>query len=443
MRGIVLTFIVFASLPLILVKPYFGVLVWSWISYFNPHRYVWGFAAEIRFALVVGALTIIAYAISREPKRLPPSKLTAVLFLFMCWIAFSDLFALFPEFGEGSLSKAVKIIIFNGFLTMALITTRDRIHWLVWIIVMSIGFFGLKGGVFTIVTGGANRVWGPPGFMEDNNALALALLMVMPLMRYLQLTTEKLWVRWSLGISILLCLASVFGSHSRGALVAMVLMFPFFWIKSKHKLMTASLLVVGLGLGLAFMPSNWVERMGTIKTYEEDGSAQSRLQSWGYAIDMANSRPLTGGGFGAFAQNYQKDTFGGPYWNAHSIYFQVLGEQGYVGLLLFLTLLVGSFWKAGQIAHRTRGDPNLKWAHDLAAMLQVSIFAYASAGAFQNLQFFDLAYHLFAMTIALGEIVRQAQEGTEKRKISRESFADQFSGTGRLPAENFRQSPRG
>ncbi len=101
MRAIALTFIIFASLPLILVKPYFGVLVWSWISYFNPHRYIWGFATEIRFALIVGALTIIAYFISREPKRLPSSKLTVLLFLFTCWIAFADLFAIYPEVGEG------------------------------------------------------------------------------------------------------------------------------------------------------------------------------------------------------------------------------------------------------------------------------------------------------------------------------------------------------
>ena len=444
MRSILLSLIILGCLPVILVKPYFGVLVWSWISYFNPHRFVWGFATEIRFALIVGGLTIIAYLFSREPKRLPSSSLTVVLFLFIGWIAFAELFALYPWEGEGDLNQAVKIIAFNGFLTMALLTSRERIHWLIWVIVASIGFYGFKGGAFTILTGGSYRVFGPPqSFMADNNGLALALLMVIPMIRYLQLTAESRWTRLSLAVGILLCLASVFGSHSRGALVAMVLMFPFFWWNSSRKLLTGSLAVFCLAIGLAFMPAHWTERMQTIQTYQEDGSAQSRLQSWRYAFDLANSRPFVGGGFGAFAKNYTntaREEFTDSYWNAHSIYFQVLGEHGYVGLLLFLALLGGSFFKAGQIARRTRGDPELKWAHDLASMLQVSVVAYAIAGAFQNLQFFDLVYHIFAIIIALGAVVKQTEEGKSRVAIDRPAGAGALAGPPSVASPSRRQA---
>ena len=63
---------------------------------------------------------------------------------------------------------------------------KIRLNCLVWVITVSVGYFGIKGGIFTILTGGNYKVWGPPqSNLEDNNALALAILMVIPLMIYL------------------------------------------------------------------------------------------------------------------------------------------------------------------------------------------------------------------------------------------------------------------
>ena len=86
------------------------------------------------------------------------------------------------------------------FISMILINSRERVHALVWIIVASLGFYGAKGGVFTLLGGGEQRVWGPANsFIADNNALALALIMTLPLMRYLQLQSKSPYIRWGDG----------------------------------------------------------------------------------------------------------------------------------------------------------------------------------------------------------------------------------------------------
>ena len=68
----------------------------------------------------------------------------------------------------------------------------------------SIGFFGIKGGIFTLLTGGIKPVGGADNaYFSDNNLLAVALLMTIPLMRYLQLTSGQRVVRWGLMGAIL------------------------------------------------------------------------------------------------------------------------------------------------------------------------------------------------------------------------------------------------
>jgi probable O-glycosylation ligase (exosortase A-associated) len=153
------------------------------------------------------------------------------------------------------------------------------------------------------------------------------------------------------------------------------------------------------------MPEHWHARIASIATYEEDASAQARFQSWGYALEVARDSPILGGGFEIFRGNRTATSAG--YRSAHSIYFETLAEHGYVGLVIFLALGIGAYMTAGSIARRARGQPELAWAADLAAMVQVSIAAYAIAGLFLNLATFDLYYHLVAIVVVAASLVRQ------------------------------------
>jgi probable O-glycosylation ligase (exosortase A-associated) len=408
MRSILVTLLVFGSSPLIVIKPHVGVLVWPWLGSMNPHRLTWGFAYEFSFAIMVGLVTIAAWVFSREPKTLPWHPLVLPLAALAAWVSFTTLFAAFPDHAQWKWDRTIKILLFNGFVTLALITTRQRLEALIWVIVLSIGVFALKGAVFTVLTGGIYRLQGPSGsFIADNNQFGLALLLTMPLVRYLQLTAPSRWMRLGLSVLLVCFLVAVIGTYSRGAVVGLAVTAIALLVKSRHRMRLA--LVAGLAFATAvqFMPEYWHARIASIFAYEEDASAQARFDSWRYALEVAGEHPVMGGGFEIFRVN-QAETRE-DYRSAHSIYFEVLGEHGWVGLGLCLGLGVGAYLTARSVIRRAGDARDLSWAADLAAMVQVSIAACTIAGLFLNLATFDLYYHLIAIVIIASVLVRKAE----------------------------------
>ena len=423
MRDILLTLTIFGSVPLILVKPHIGVLVFSWISYMSPHRLTWGFAYNFHFALLIAATTILAWAISREPKRLPWNGVTLLLIAFTLWVSFTTLFALYPDQAYIKWERTAKILLFNGLITLALMGSKERLNALVWVIVLSIGFFGAKGGLFTLLGGGGARVWGPPGsFIQDNNDLGLALVTVIPLMRYLQMSSAHRAVRWGLGGLIALSFIAILGTYSRGAVVGMTVLVLALAVKSRGRLRLAAGVAVILVLGISLMPESWHARMGTIVAEKADASVQARFDAWGFAIELALERPI-GGGFRAFESNVDP-SIGVPRY-AHSIYFEVLGEHGFVGLALYLALGIGTFLTGTWILRDVKGRPDLVWTRDLASMLQVSIAAFAVAGVFLGLAFFDLFYHLVVIMVLTSAVVRKALSTAARQESGRKPTLDQ------------------
>ena len=327
MRDIALFLIVAVGIPFILRNPAVGIGYWVWFSLMNPHRAAWGFAYSFQFAFVIAVVTVIGLFLTKEPRQLKGGAAAWVLLAFVMWMCFTTLFALEPARAITMLERVVKIM-FVTFLALFTLYKREHVMWLMLIIVVSIGFYGVKGGVFTLRGGGANLVWGPPqSFIADNNALALAVIMTIPLLAYFYIMSTKRWIRAAIVVSILLCAASALGSYSRGGLLAIIAMSAFLWIKAKSKLWLG-LVVVLLGLGFySFMPSKWEERMDTIGTYEEDRSAQGRIKTWTMLTNLALDRPLVGGGFEPYTtevfRRYLPDY--DRTHSAHSIYFQVLG----------------------------------------------------------------------------------------------------------------------
>ncbi|MEC8427898.1 MAG: putative O-glycosylation ligase, exosortase A system-associated, partial [Pseudomonadota bacterium] len=185
MRDIILTLAVFGSLPFILRNAWIGVLVWSWLSYMNPHRLTWGFAYSMPFAQAVAATLLLALIVGKEKSKLPINKLTVVWLIYVLWMCVTTVNAIYPESAGILLNKIIKIQLI-AFVTILLINSRERIEALIWVIVLSIGFYSIKGGVFTLLTGGQYRVWGPASTdITENNALAVATLMIVPLFIYL------------------------------------------------------------------------------------------------------------------------------------------------------------------------------------------------------------------------------------------------------------------
>ena len=408
LRDIVLTAFIFGMLPFVLAKPHVGILLWTWIGLMNPHKMTWGFAFHFPFAQIVGLVTILAILISREPKRLPMKAPVVALIAFILWMATTTvLFSLYPDQAYPKLWAVLKIQFFI-LLTLVVMQSKERIRALVLVATLSIAFFGIKGGIYTIAKGGGGQVLGPDGgFIAGNTEIALALAVTLPLMRWLQLQTERVWLRRAATISMILIAVSILGSQSRGGFLALAAMALFLLLKSRQKLIVALVVaVVGVGL-LAFMPSAWHERIGTIENYQDDRSAMGRIGAWTFATNLALARPIGGGGFETFqAETYAR--YGPPealILDSHSIWFQVLAEHGFVGLGLFL-LVWSTAWRTGsRIIRLSRDREDLTWARDLAAMTQAALIAYFVGGSFLGLAYWDYPYILVVMLVATRVVV--------------------------------------
>jgi probable O-glycosylation ligase (exosortase A-associated) len=413
MRDLILVVFLFGSVPVILWRPAVGIFLWVWVSVMNPHRMTWGVAYDFPFAQLIAIAILVGMLFSREPKRLPVTPVTVVLFLMVLWMNVTTFFA-FDIDGALPLWERVMKIQLMVFVALYLLHSKQHIQVLIWVLAGSIAFFGIKGGLFTLRAGGEYRVWGPPGtFIEDNNALALATQLTIPLLYYLFLQVRKRWLRWGLLAAMMLCILSVLGSYSRGAGLAFAAMVGFLWWKSRRKLITGIAFAMLLPVAVGFMPEKWKERMQSVQNYEQDASAGGRINAWMMAVNLANDRPLVGGGFETFNLKvfgrYAPDpTY---FQGAHSIYFQMLGEHGYVGLMLFLLLWILVWRDASSIIRHSRSQKELQWASDLARMIQLSLVGYAVGGAFQNQAYFDVPYNLLVALVLTRVLVEKELKG--------------------------------
>lgn len=420
MRDLLLLGLFLALIYKTFKDPMWGVLGWVWMGVMNPHRLAYGFAREAPWSMVIALVLFTTLLIHRDKLvRFPVNAVTILLGIWIVWIGVSPLlFSFYPDKEMHFWSRAFKVLLMV-LVSLLVVKRRRDLDWLVLVLVISIGYYGIKGGVFTVLSGGSARVWGPEGsFIEDNNSLALATIMTVPLIRYLQLQSTKKWQRWLAGGAMLLCMASAVGSQSRGAFLAIIAMSFFMWMKSRNKLPLAMVVLLALPLIFMFMPDSWSERMNTIKTYDQDASALGRINAWHMAWRLATDLFPFGGGFtvagpAVFARYAPDPSI--PL-TAHSIYFQAMGEHGFFGLFVFIGIFYTTWRLASATIQASKGLPELQWARDLAAMCQVGLIGYATGGAFLSLVYFDLPYYLVLIVVVVNRIV--ASEMTERKQAA-------------------------
>jgi putative inorganic carbon (HCO3(-)) transporter len=143
MRDLIIFLIVISAIPLILWRAWIGVLVWSWLSFMNPHRLTWGFAYAFPFAQLVAIVTFVAILFDRSPKRLPMTPLMLVWLGLILWMNVTTLTAIYPEAAAWEWNRTMKIMLF-AVLTVVLINNRQKLDALCWVLALSLGFYGLE-----------------------------------------------------------------------------------------------------------------------------------------------------------------------------------------------------------------------------------------------------------------------------------------------------------
>jgi putative inorganic carbon (hco3(-)) transporter len=416
MRDLLILFLLVVTALWALKSPWIGIMGWTLVSLMSPHMEFGYAAGGWPVATGYAAVTMLGLLITRERQNPFVGAGPKWLLAFTIWICITLPFSMIFEPSYKLWERSMKIYLMI-FVTLALLDTKHKLNVFIWINVIAIAYFGVKGGVFTIATGGNYRVWGPGGFIQGNNELALAVLTVTPLMRYLQMQQTNRWAIHAFTVSMLLCVATALGTQSRGALVGLICMGAFFWIKGNRKLLSGGIILAIALIALPMMPETWWDRMETIKTYEQDDSALGRLNAWGMAWNVAKDR-IFGGGF--MIWNSTIFAIYGPepdrFHAAHSIYFQVMGEHGFIGLGIWMAIGAATWLAARDLVKLGRAHPEQKWAADLGPMIQVSMISYASAGAFLSLSYYDLPYNVMIMATVAQRLVRKAIREAEEAK---------------------------
>jgi len=404
MRDVLVLAIVFCSLPVCFLRPYVGMLVWSWISYMNPHMLCWGIARNFPVSQFVGLATLAGFPFTRERDKLPLERETILLLLLWMMYTLTSFFAFNPIAAWSKWSRVSKILLFT-FLTIPLFIDKERLKHFLLTIVFSIGFYSIKGGIFSIITGGKYKIWGPEqSFIGDNNSMGLAMLMVLPMFFYLAREERYKPLRSLLQMAFFLTIISILFTYSRGAFLGLIAVIFLFFLKLHKRYMACLIILLGVFFVIKFAPEQWRARMATIQNYQQDASTQGRFTAWYFAWKLALDKPLIGGGFEAFTPELFKSYGFDPQKDArasHSIYFGILGEHGFITLGLFLAILASCLLSLHRLKRMFKYFPSCSWICNYCDMLQMSIIAYMVSGAFLPFAYFDLYYHIVSVVVTL------------------------------------------
>jgi probable O-glycosylation ligase (exosortase A-associated) len=406
--------VVLLTLPSSFRRPFIGLLVFSWLAYMRPQDLCWGFARSMRLSFFVGFAMIAgwwAYERGRRPFARWDFRSTAMVAL-ACFVAVSyGLAKHHSSYFNRYFFEFLKIVAVALF-TSGQIDTRQRFRAMAWTIAMCLGFFGVKGGVFGMLSGGSQILRGPGGMMEDNNDFALALVMNVPLLWYLGLSERGLpLVRRATQVGVLLTTVTVLLTQSRGAFLALVA--TMLWIAWRSgRLVRAALgLVLGAVVFLATAPQAVLDRIASIGDPTES-SAAARLTAWGAAWRMIQDNPLFGVGMRNFQPRYRDyaevSAEVGKTYVAHNSYLQIWAESGTLAFGVYMALLGSVFVVCRRVYRIGRARADLAWAMDYARMMEATTVGFMVGAFFLNRGHFDLIYHWLALVTALAAVTYTA-----------------------------------
>ncbi len=426
MRDILLVAAVVIVALAAVARPVFGILAFVGASLLNPHSFTWGYARTFPFAQFIAVGTLAGLLFWREPKRLPAERETYLLLGLWAIYGLTTLSADSPDAALTRLIEVSKILLMVV-ASLVLLNTETRLLQLMKVIGLSLGFLGLKAGLFSIFSGGDYMVWGPEGtFLEANNSIGLALAMNVPILHFVATVENNRWVRWTAWAMLLLSYPAVVCTFSRGAWLGLAAATALIVWRSRKRLPILVVAAILVPLSLPFLPQRVSNRFDDLENYQQEESAQSRFWNWEGCARAGMANPLTGAGFDyysvdAYARYFPEFLVHWPdrLWSCHSMWLTIFGEHGFPGALVWL-VLVGSCLLSLRKLWRSAGGKT-SFLPDFGYMVTGSFAAYMVSGTFLDVAYFDLFYQLVAAIIIakqMAPIVRSAAVERSQTELS-------------------------
>jgi probable O-glycosylation ligase (exosortase A-associated) len=420
-------------------RPFLLVLAYLYIDIVSPQRLTYLLLNTVPISLIAFALAVGGWILKEDKRdtRVGARQVLIVLLMLYCWL--TTINADFPAEALEKWDWVWKALIFAAFLPLTL-RTRLRIEALLLFMILSASSIIIIGGIKTIASGGGG--YGTLNLMVDNNsglyegstisAVAIAIIpVIIWFMSYGTIFKPDWRVKTYCIALVFACLLIPVGTSTRTGLLCIGLLAVLSIRAVKRKI--PYLIMLGV-LGLAavpFLPSTFTNRMNTIKTYDADSSALTRLAVWQWTIGYAETHPF-GGGFNAYLGNHIRFDVksagddpgsrvsvdqGRAY---HSAYFEMLGEQGYVGLALWLAINLIGVVRMEILRKRYRDpDGDFAWAGPLAAALQTGHLVYLLGATFIAIAFQPFIYMLIGAQIGLDTYLTRKRGEVSFRSMRR------------------------
>ncbi|HYZ22787.1 MAG TPA: putative O-glycosylation ligase, exosortase A system-associated [Rhodopila sp.] len=419
-RSLLLTFGYLSFFAAGFNAPFALTLGYVWVDGANPQAlsYGSGLLPMLPISMIIGACAIGFYVLM-DRRYPPPFNLgIGIIVLFAVWATIVTCFAEVPAQAWIKWNVAIKTLLFSAFLPFV-IRSRIQIEAFLLIFVLSTAVFFMPVGAKTMISGGGYgrtlAVVSENTGLAEGATLATVSLLLLPVMAWLTSHSLLLAPRSprKLGFAVLglLAVAASIGTYERTALIGLGTVGTMMWLRSRRKLLSGFVMLLILAGIVATASSSWVERISTVKSYDQESSALGRILVWRWTMDYVAQHPL-GGGFNVFYINHiifpdGQEVFGKAF---HSIYFEVLGELGIPGILMFGGLLLWTLFGLQRVAKQTRERPGLGWIRDLAYALQAALLTLMTCGMFIGIAFQPFIYYIVAVSISLMAYVQRTEQ---------------------------------
>jgi O-antigen ligase len=430
--NLALTGFVFLLFALGLRRPYLWVLAYLYVDILSPQKVSWGFLSKMPISLMAFVLAFAGW-IMLDAKR--DSRFTlrqGLMLLLLVYCGISTMFADFPVQAMEKWGWVWKALVFAIFLPLTL-RTRLRIESAALIMVLTAGAIIIGGGIKTVAGGGGYgslRL-----FVDDNTGLyegstlstvAVALIpLIWWTVKHGTIFPSDWRVKLFAAALTFSCLLIPIGTQTRTGLLCIALLGVLALRHAKRRFLYVALMGVAAVVAIPFLPASYTQRMSTIENHKSDQSASTRVAVWKWTLEYVGDHPL-GGGFDAFrsnkikvetveaegsANNVSRDVNeiydqGRAY---HSAYFEMLGEQGWPGLGLWLWLQALGLWQMEKIRRRykQRTGPNEQWQGPLANALQQAQLVYLAGGLFVGIAYQPFVFMLIGLQCALWSYLKR------------------------------------
>jgi probable O-glycosylation ligase (exosortase A-associated) len=418
-------------------RPFVMTLGYLYVDIVQPHEVSWYLLNSVPVSLIFAVSAVLFYLLFDDKRHTAFGLLQGLMLLFLGWITLSTSMAMIPEVAWIKWDAAWKAIAFGIFLPFVL-QTRQRFEAAMLFIVLSVGVLTIGGGIKTLLGGGG---YGTLSLLVDRNSglyegstISAVAITVIPLILYLyshNTIVPRNRLTWLLTAGLIFAALLIpVGTEARTGLVCIAVLAGLLLLRAKRKMVYAAGVAVLAVVAVPFLPDTFTGRMTTIKAHETDASASTRLAVWDWTLDFVNENPL-GGGFGVYRLNeiefeVVRRSGEGPVTAVetvtvtdrarafHSSYFEVLGETGYPGLAIFLSMLALALVQLRGVFKRFKDSVENHWLADASRAVGFAIVIYMVGQLFVGLGFQSMLYHLLALSVALTQIAARTAAPTSK-----------------------------